>query len=184
MVLLFGGTYERRRLQERTGASRVGRAEQQGNEPGSGRLGRNGPVRQQRLTGPTSGRGVRKGARADGQSAHQRQYGFLGRPANALAAFRATQVRETVHRGPALSREQVVTHRWRRAALQVRASRPHACEHVYNFQRNCQMFYGRRAGGTWTFFFFSRVSRGLSRNVTKNVYADHICLYLYCYIKS
>lgn len=73
--------------------------------------------------------GRRRRCHSDGQLANERHYVFLGRPAIVFPVLETTQVRQTVDRGPALAREQVVTLGRRLAALQVRAARPEACEH-------------------------------------------------------
>lgn len=76
-----------------------------------------------------SSRPGRRRCHSDGQLANERHYVFLGRPAIVFPVLGTTQVRQTIDRGPALPREQVVTlGRWL-AALQVRAARPEACEH-------------------------------------------------------
>jgi len=66
----------------------------------------------------------------DGQPDPDRLYWFLGRPADVTSGFRAAKIRQTVHGGPALPREQVVAFGRRRAALQVwRPAEPEVCEH-------------------------------------------------------
>jgi len=66
----------------------------------------------------------------DGQPDLDRPYYFLGWPADVPSGFRAAKIRQAVHSGPALPREQIVALGRRRAALQVpRPAGPEACEH-------------------------------------------------------